>query len=370
MKVALLSGGSTIHTIRWANALVQAGVDVYLFTQHELIEPVDKRVKIYLFPNRPGFGYFFIAPKIKKILKKINPDIVNAHYASGYGTTARLIGYAPTLTSVWGSDVYLFPYKSLLHRWWLVGNLQKADAVASTGVKMAEQVERLVKLDRDIYITPFGVDVGSFAKVPVLRAKAEDESLIIGTVKSLAHVYGIDVLLKTFALIKNDSLFMDLLARKVRLRIVGTGAQEEALKNLSRSLGLEDTVDFVGRVSHDKVIEELAAMDVFAVLSRSESFGVAAVEAAAAGLPVVATNVGGLPEVVVDGQTGILVGNEDTQAAAEAMKLLLLDSSLRLRMGDKGREFVFSKFAWPACVEKMISVYRAVIDNCQSRKKI
>ena len=162
MKVALLSSASSIHTVRWANALSEKGLEVHVISQHPQLEPMDKKVKVHLLPFRSVLGYFTMVPSVRKILNEIKPDILNAHYASGYGTTARLVNYRPWLLSVWGSDVYDFPYKSFLHKRLVQKNLLAADAVASTSVCMAEQVNTLAAGLKQISITPFGVDTAFF----------------------------------------------------------------------------------------------------------------------------------------------------------------------------------------------------------------
>src|SRR5699024_6321216 len=109
------------------------------------------------------------------------------------------------------------------------------------------------------------------------------------------------------------------LAEKLELRLVGNGPQQEEYQQLSAKLGLGSKVYFVGRVPHQDVPNELAKLDVYVALSRldSESFGVAIIEAGAARRPVVVSDAGGLPEVTLDGITGLVVPRENPQAAAD-----------------------------------------------------
>ena len=116
MKVLLLGGANSIHTLRWANGLAGKGVEVHLASIHPLQDELDSAVKFYRLPYSSPAGYVLAAPCLKRLLKKIKPDLMNAHYATGYGLLARLSGFKPTLLSVWGSDVYEFPKKSLIHK--------------------------------------------------------------------------------------------------------------------------------------------------------------------------------------------------------------------------------------------------------------
>src|SRR5690554_5778204 len=111
MKVLLLSGGSSIHTVRWANGLAKEGVEIHLVTQQALIEPVGSGVTLTKLPNFRSAGYFLMGRWVRQLAKKWNCDVLNAHYASGYGTAARFSRVRPYLLSVWGSDVYDFPQR-------------------------------------------------------------------------------------------------------------------------------------------------------------------------------------------------------------------------------------------------------------------
>jgi len=372
MKVALLSGASTIHTIRWANGLAEAGQEVHLISQHPQLEPMDERVQVHVLPFRGVLGYFTMVPTVKKLLKRIKPDIVNAHYASGYGTTARLVGYHPLLLSVWGSDVYDFPYTSPLHKYLVNKNLLAADSVASTSMCMADQTRSITqKLSGDIAITPFGVDTAFYDSLTTsLADRYAAAPITIGTVKSLAPKYGVDTLIKAFKiLLKNLSQTHPEIEKSLRLRLVGDGPQELELKELTKQLGISKRVEFVGRVDSSQVPVELDKLDIYVALSRldSESFGVAIIEAGAAGRPVVVSDAGGLPEVVLDGQTGIVVPKEDSQAAADAIMKLVLDRELRVQMGESGKQHVIDTYDWSSCVTTMINLYQKIINQYESR---
>lgn len=369
MNLAILSSAASIHTIRWVNGLSEAGLDVHLITQHPLLEPLHPGVKNYFFPHRGIAGYFTMVPGVRKLLRQLQPDLVNAHYASGYGTTARLVNYHPWLLSVWGSDVYGFPCKSPLHRWVVTSNLRAADAVASTSHCMAEQTRSLVPELGDIAITPFGVDMPAFAKATTTATGTARAGLTIGTVKTLTPTYGIDTLIHAFALLRHQlQVLAPATAQGLRLRLVGGGPQQADLQQLAHTLGVADVTTFVGRVPHTQVPQELAALDIFTALSRLESFGVAAIEAGAAHLPVVVSDAGGLPEVVQHGKTGLIVAKDDPTAAAAALLRLVQDPALRQRLGAAGQEHVANNYAWPACVKTMIGAYERTISTYKKNR--
>ena len=370
MKIAMLSGANSIHTLRWANGLNTAGHEVHVISQHRARETFAPGVKLHLFPFGGILGYFIMAAGVRRLLNNLHPDIVNAHYASGYATTARLVGYRPWLLSVWGSDVYDFPTKSPLHRALVRGNLRAADAVASTSHCMAKVTHALAPTLGQIAITPFGVDMEAYADaVPMPRA--QPGRWVVGTVKTMADKYGIDTLIQAFALLLASLQASDPdMARQLHLRLVGDGPQMSALKQLAAHLGVAERVQFVGHVDHAQVPHELAQLDVYVALSRldSESFGVAIIEAGAAARPVVVSDAGGLPEVVLDGVTGLVVPRENPQAAADAIECLLCDADLRQRMGAAARRHVAQHYSWDACVETMLKVYERLVARHRSSR--
>ena len=132
------------------------------------------------------------------------------------------------------------------------------------------------------------------------------------------------------------------------------------MEALSRELGIAEATRFVGRVPHGQVLRYLHEMDVFAVPSLQESFGVAAVEAAATELPVIASNVGGLPEVVVDGETGYLVPPGDADALSARMAQLIAAPELRQRMGETGRAYVKAHYDWQDNAAQMERLYASL----------
>lgn len=351
-KLVLLAPASVIHTQRWAAALAARGLEVVLATQHvDDAWTVPAGVRVVRLPHAGMPGYFRNVPALRRLLRQERPQLLNAHYASGYGTTAALAGFHPWLLSVWGSDVYDFPYEGRVKGWWLRRNLRKADAIASTSQAMAQQVRRLLPAVGEVAVTPFGIDTARFAPRP-----APHEGLVIGTVKTLAPKYGIDVLVRAFAQLCKGS------TAPLSLVIVGGGPQQAGLESLAASLGIADRVRFVGAVPHAEVPQWLNRFDVYVAASRldSESFGVAVLEASACALPVVVSDAGGLPEVVVDGETGLVVPREDPAALAAALARLVGSAAERQRLGAAGRRHVVAHYEWQASVDHMLQCMRRV----------
>jgi len=355
MKLVLISAGNSIHTMRWANAFVLRGLEVHLITQHKPLAGFSKSVVIHAIPHLGGLGYLLNGIRVKRLIAELEPDIVNVHYATGYGTLARWCTPAPVVLNVWGSDVFAFPDKSAWHKRWLQRNLRAATRVVSTSKVMARQVASLIGKAAPVAVVPFGVDTHIFKPS---NSRSDASVITIGTVKTLETHYGIDLLIEAFI---GLSAIEEM--PPVRLRIVGGGGELQRLTAMVERAGLTDRVDFVGAVPHDQVPSELHKLDVYVALSREESFGVAVVEAQACGLAVVVSDVGGLPEVVEEAMTGFIVPSGDVKAATEALEILVRDHELRVRMGTGARQFVEMNYEWESCVDRMLAVLNEVITD-------
>jgi glycosyltransferase involved in cell wall biosynthesis len=265
---------------------------------------------------------------------------------------ARLAGCQPNLLSVWGSDVYDFPVKSLLHRWLLKRNLEASTAIASTSRCMARETAKTYTHEH-VFITPFGVDETIFKPAP--KSVQLENKLVIGTVKTLKAKYGIDTLIEAFAIAWQKAGKPENLV----LEITGDGPDRAQLEALTLQYGISDRVIFHGAVSHEDVPKMLNRLDIYVALSRldSESFGVAILEASACELPVIVSDADGPAEVVVGGVTGDIVPKESPEEAALAMCRLITDPDKRLKMGIAGRDHVLKHYTWKHSVSLMLDAY-------------
>ncbi len=364
MKIALLANwGGTVHGIRWANALAERGHDIHLISIHKGGEKLHPGVTLHLIPIRPPFGFFLGAPLVRKELGKIKPDLLHVHRASGYGTLGRLTGFYPRMLSVWGADVYNVPYESKFSAWLVTSNIIKSDWVCSTSHIMAKQVRELVPDIQNLTVLEWGVDLDQFFPDP---SKKDPDTITIGTVKSLEERYGIDLLIKGFAEARQTiEKTAPEIAKKMRLLIAGGGPQREKLEALANEVGVGPVTRFLGRIKYAEVPSALNQLDVYVAASRSdaESFGVAIIEASACAVPVIVARVGGLPEVVEEDVTGIIVERESITGVAQAIVKLVSDPALARQMGAAGQKHVRENYDWQQSVTNMENVYRDLLKS-------
>lgn len=356
MKIVYLSEGD-IHTAKWVNSLSALGYEVHLIVMEPVREAFPKDVKIYILPFGRPFGAVLNIFSIRSLLKRIKPDIFHVHSASVNGLLGRLSGFHPSILSVLGSDVLIIPHKSLIHKKIIIKNLEYYDLICSTSKAMAKSILDLNRSLKNLTVTSFGVDTKIFFPK---NANRKNDNIIIGTVKAVGHIYGTDILIKAFSKIRQMlRKTQPELVDKMRLLIVGQGNNNKKIRSLILKLGLQDYVEMTGWVTNDQVPVFLRKLDVFVAMSRSESFGVAVLEASACGIPVVVSDVGGLPEVVEDGETGYIVQRENIERCADVIQKLVEDPALRYKMGLAGVKFVKNKYEWSICVKKMTEVYES-----------
>lgn len=363
MRILMVAESSTVHTHRWAQFFSTRGNEVLVVSQSacpiegiEVIEyPPSSSWWSRLPRRRFGGGWLrWIAgwPRWKGILRKFRPDIVHVHYLSAQARDYFYYrGRFRLIVSSYGSDVVFSdssPRPETRRR--LRSLLRQADEITSTSRFLEEATRRWTPRLRPIHVIPFGVDCEVFR--PRQDNTDDNGPLVIGFIKHLEEKYGPRVLIEAFARVCEE------LQDKVRLVLAGTGSLDSDLRLQARAMDLDQRIDFIGRVAHEKVPALLQEIDIAAMPSLvSESFGVAAIEASACEIPVVASNVGGVPEAVIHGKTGILVQPNDAKALADALLLLARNDELRQTLGRGGRKFVLEQYQWEENAQRMIDVF-------------
>jgi glycosyltransferase involved in cell wall biosynthesis len=360
IKLLLLSDPSSPHTIRWANALHNKGIEIYLFglsTYNK--KDYDPAIKIETM-HTPGWIkirfngsllkiiYLFKLPRLRRIIRKFKPDVLHAHYVSSYGILGALTNFHPFFISAWGIDIFLFPGVSPLHKGLVKFALKKADKIFSTSNVMAGETKKYTT--KEIQVVPFGIDPDKF--YPSAQNKNDTGEIKIGLVKSLERKYGIDKLINTFELLKSRNPNL-----KLKLLLIGGGSLEDKFKKMVKSKGLEQDTIFTGNISHQFISDYHRKLDIAVYLSTSESFGVSVIESSACEIPVVVSDAGGLVEVVENNKTGFVISKGDPNEACKAIELLIRDKDLRIRMGKLGRKRVLELYNWDVNVNQMLQFY-------------
>ncbi len=359
MRILLLADAASSHTKKWSIALAERGFTVAVFSlNYSDSEWADeKNIKLFFGLSEKKSGssfwskilYITSVPALKRVIMDYKPDILHAHYATSYGLLGSMTGFKPFYTYAWGTDIIKFPQKSVLHKYLLKWNLKKADRIFALSNFLKKEINSLI--NKNVTVIPFGVATSVFCPNHNLSLFPSGY-FIIGIIKSLEPVYRIDLAIEAFSIIKKNYN-----SKTWKLLIVGGGSLEETLKIKVAGLKLQDDVIFTGRVSHEDVIKYHNSIDIYLNVSDYESLGVSVLESSACEKPVIVTRVGGLPEVVVENETGYLIERNNVVQLVEKIMTLIDNPDIAKQMGIKGREFVKQNYEWSQCVDKMIAEY-------------
>jgi len=330
MKIAILINlftpkwlaGTEIATYYLAEQLAKKGHEIHVITSYDEGLPI--------FQKGNGFCVHRLAwPKIRiigilsfwmKILFKIytiKPDIVHSQDLS-MGIPAyvvKIILKKPYVVWGRGSDVYL---PGLFMRICNGSILRNADAILALTEDMRKKMTEMTS--REIYVLPNGIKLEQFPDISLNMRKKEGIKNIL-FVGSLYPIKGVQYLIMAMKIVHNKM-------PETRLILVGDGEDRERLEALSIQLDIKKNVQFVGKVPHEKVQSYMHQADVFVLPSLSEGLPNVILEAMACGLPVVATRVGGVPDIIQDRVHGYLVESENADDIARKLIMILNNNSI------------------------------------------
>ena len=293
-------------------------------------------------------------------------DVVHVHWVvpnGPIGAVAASRHRVPLVTSLHGSDVAISERSSAIARAtrWSLG---RSAAVTAPSEDLLERARRLGARSRLVRV-PYGADASTFEVPPGTRAERRrrlgysDEHVVVTGVGRLIPVKGFEYLVEAHAIAHAAE-------PRLRLVIVGDGDSRAALEERVHALGMSDTVVLVGKATRDEIPVHLAASDIVAVPSIRyggyvDGLPNIVLEAMAAGKPLVGSCVGGIPELVRDGENGLLVPEKDARALADALLALAADPGLRARLGAAGRAEVREERSWEAVGRQFVDVFERAV---------
>ena len=300
-----------------------------------------------------------------KIISRERPDVfhVNSSKMGGLGTLAgRLVNlYFKLQTTHYKLQTIFTSHGWAFNETWRPGWQKFLIKVFSWLIVFLSHKTICVseKTRTDISSWPFtqnkltvvhnGIDKFELKDRSVARRElgVEENDLVIGTLAELHKVKGLDVLLKAWQIFSREN--------SSKLLILGRGEEEENLKNMAKNLGILDKVKFLGFVADARTL--LVGFDIFVLPSRSENLPYAILEAGVAGLSVVASAVGGIPEIITDGENGFLVESENQGMLAEKLVLLAGNIELRTKLGENLRQTIIENFSKEKMAAETFALY-------------
>ena len=301
-----------------------------------------------------------LATKMATVAETENLDLLHVHYAIPHSISGILAReslkpkrYLPVITTLHGTDITLVGADRSYLPITRYGIVQ-SDGVTAISHYLKEATKEIFQFD-DIEVIPNFICQTDYARHPVDELRA---SLAPQGEPLLVHV-------SNFRPVKRPVDCVEILARvsqqgiDTRLIMVGDGSERTNVEHRARCLGVYDKCVFVGK--QPKIVDYLSASDVLLLPSEQESFGLAALEAMACEVPVIASRVGGLPEVVTDGETGFLSAVGDVAKMAADAARLLTNPELRRKLGRSARESAVSRYRTDIVIPQYIEFYERVL---------
>jgi N-acetyl-alpha-D-glucosaminyl L-malate synthase BshA len=378
-----------------AIALVKKGVDIEIICPHDngcsFFEDI-KGVKIRRFPYFFPLQYqnlaygsgilkniksnictkiqlpFFIISEIIYALRRLmisKPDLIHAHWSLPQGLTGiickKVLG-VPFITTVHGSDVHglQYPLLKALNRI-VIKNSEICTANSRASAKMVSDIAGR----GDTQVVPMGVDTNLFSrskKVDVIRKKYKIDGNVLLFVGRLIRVKGVYYLIKAFPKVLKRH-------PKTKLLIVGSGPEKRRLIQLCVELEIINSVVFINEVLQEDLIplysiaNILVLPSIIDVTGETEGLGVVLLEAMACGVPVIGSDIGGIKDIIIDGETGLLSKQKNSDSLAEKIIKLLSDEQLRKKVIENGFKLVKEKFTWEAISDRFMNIYMEVIKD-------
>ncbi len=374
MKIAIVCyptfGGSGVVATELGIGLSNRGHEVHFITYKQPVRLEYLSANIHFHevsvPEYPLFLYqpyeLALSTKLVNTIKKYKIDVLHVHYAiphayAGYMAKKMLQeeGYdIKMMTTLHGTDITLVGS----HNFYKVAvnfSINKSDCVTSVSKSLKDDTLRIFNIKKDIHVIPNFID---FSKLKddvedcQRHTMAEDDEMIITHVSNLRPVKRIDDVIKIFAKILKH--------QKAKLIVIGDGPERDKAVNIALELGVRHQIIFMGKSNDIEKI--LCFSDLFLLPSEKESFGLAALEAMAHGVPVISTNTGGLPEVNIQGESGYLSDVGDVNEMAENA-LKIFKNHKTHQQFKKAAKTRAKAFDINNIIQSYESLYKQMIDN-------
>ena len=347
MKLCFIADATSIHTKRWCEYFSEEGHEVHLITYEPPEEPM---ASVHLHVVGSMFKSLYLAfpfrhLKIMRIVKKIKPDIVHAHFITKFGFHGALLGFHPLVMSAWGSDVLVIPDNSKLLWYFTKFSLKRADLIYAASKDIMNKITGNFSVSSEkVKVNIHGVDVGLFRP---MQDKLDQNAIVVFSNRNFDPVYNIKTLIDSICptVSKNSN---------IEFMIMGKGPEEEKLKKYARDIGVNEYINWIDWIDFKDMPKYLNSCDIYVSTALSDGTPVSMLEAMACGKPCIITDVGGVSEWIKYGVTGLLVKPEQPKELADKIIELADNSEKRIMMGNNAYNLVLksaNKFAIMGDVE-------------------
>jgi len=301
--------------------------------------------------------YSGIREVIQELYQDFKFDIIHAHVALPDGFAGMMVKQQydrPLVVTIHGADLYATIHKNVACQNALAKVFQQADRIVVVSTELKRIAEANLGFPEKLTVVSNGIDLDEIATVDTKLRSVYAGNKVILSVSYLITRKGLEFNIKA----------VSQLAEKypnLKYLVVGRGPEEAFLRQLALDLSLEDRVEFLGELPHDKVMGYMATSDIFSLPSWNEAFGVVYLEAMAHGKPVIACQGEGIADVIEDGKTGLLVKPKDVPSLVQAMDFLLGNSEKAAEIGERARKLVLGNYTWERNAQRYLEIYRELL---------
>ncbi|MGQ9631390.1 MAG: glycosyltransferase [bacterium] len=316
MRICYIADASSILVRRWVGWFARAGHEVHLITDHP--QPVEGvRVHdIVPITQRRLVRLLVQIYRVRSLLRRIRPEILHSHYITEDGWYGALSGFHPFVLTAWGSDVYrLIDIYRPVSKYAVC----HADFLTANSEDLKKNLIALGANPKRVAVIKWGVDRARFHPGATSRVRDElgiGDAPVILSVRSLKSFYNIDVIIDAFSKVLRT-------VPEAKLIVLGSGPEERNLKAQAESLGIDDSIFFVGMQPYERMPEFLTAADVVVSVPQTDSAAESVGEALACGKPVIVSDLPASREWVKEGENGYIVPIRDPKSLAEKIVLAL-----------------------------------------------
>jgi glycosyltransferase involved in cell wall biosynthesis len=308
--------------------------------------------------------YLGLRKTVRAIMKEFNPHIIHAHSATVPGYVGLMLGRKynlPLICTLHGSDIYVYPNYDLLSMYITQKIISEADQLLTVSDALKIEANNIAKPRKEIHVIYNGCNSNTFVyneearrHVRTVLGISEHANVLI-FIGRIEKDKGVFELLDSFKRLHSQHSDLHLI-------FVGHCAGSNPLDMISPSSKLSERIHVIGNQPHGEIYKYLSSADILILPSYSEGLPMVVLEAMACSLPVIATRVGGIPEAVAEGKSGILIEKKNVESLTEAIKYLLTHKDIARRMGNNGHEIVKNKFSWGKSAEGVLNVYKEIIN--------
>jgi glycosyltransferase involved in cell wall biosynthesis len=362
---------------RWVDYFAQRGHKVHVISFGYYPDTIkNENVKIYCLNRSQSrtkalsylFDSAFAVFQIKKLFKKINPDIVHAHYVWDYGVVGALLMVRPFVISAWGSDVYVVPKRSRMYRLIITAALKRADIITTTSEYMKTYLHNMFHIPQETLIrVPWGVDLNIFhqgydeeVKILKERLAIPQGSPVVISNRHMNPLYNVQTII--------DAVYHTVKTHPgttfIMLRGYGSPEFEDEMKVRAESLGISKNIRFISTLlSPEEMVIYLNMADIFISLPMTDQFASSIMEGMACGVIPVVSTIEVYTQYLKDGENAFFVNPENPEELAEKIIYCIDHPQIKEEFSRINRAIIEKEEDWSKNARKMEELYKKLLQE-------